>query len=69
MLVYNNQLKIFADYIQTNKQRTPTKWISSEKLFKTGSSSSPLSIRFPTPKTIIEREKSKPPEERKQEQD
>ena len=43
-LVYNNQLKLLDDYILKNKQRTSTKQISLEKLFKPGSSLSPLSI-------------------------
>ena len=38
-----------------NKQRTSTKRISSEKLFKRGSSSSSLSILFPPQETIGER--------------
>ena len=58
-LVYNNQLKFFDDNILKNKQKTPTKRISSDKLFKTGSSSSPLSIRFPSQGTISERTKLK----------
>ena len=37
-----------------NKQRTSTKRISSEKLFKQGSSSSSLSIPFPPQETFGE---------------
>ena len=51
--------------MQGNKQRTPTKWISAKKLFKAESSLSPMSIRFPTQETIIEREKSKPHKKKK----
>ena len=43
-LVYNNQLKLLDDYMLKNKQRTSTKQIPLEKLFKPGSSLSPLSI-------------------------
>ena len=43
-LVYNNQLKLLDDYMLENKQRTSTKQIPLEKLFKPGSSLSPLSI-------------------------
>ena len=45
----------FFNDILKNKERTPTKRISSEKLFKPGSSSSPLSVRFPSQETITER--------------
>ena len=66
LLVYKNELKYFKNvlkyYILKNKQRTPTKWISAEKLFKPGSSSSPLSIRFQSQEIIAERVK---PQERK----
>ena len=58
--VYNNQLKFFDDYILKNKQRTPTKKISSEKLRKSGSSSSPLLRRFLSQETIAEGVKLKP---------
>ena len=43
-LVYNNQLKLLDDYMLKHKQRTSTKQIPLEKLFKPGSSLSPLSI-------------------------
>ena len=61
-LVYENQLKSFDDYILKNKQRTPTNRVSSEKLFKPASPSSPLSIRFLSQETIVERIKLKPQE-------
>ena len=60
-LVYNNQLKFIDDYLLKNKQRTPAKRISAEDLFKPGSSSSLLSIRFPSQETITARVKLKPP--------
>ena len=66
-LVCNNQLKFFDDYILKNKQRTPTKRISTYKLFKPGSSS-PLSIRFPSQETIAEIVKLKLQERKRQAQ-
>ena len=60
--VYNNQWKLFNDYILKNKQRTPTKRTSTEKLFKPESSSSPLSMRYSPQETITERVKLKPRE-------
>ena len=60
-LVYNNELKFFDDYIINNKQKTPTKRISSEKLLKPGSTS----IRFLSQETIAERVKLKPRERKK----
>ena len=61
-LVYSNQLKLFNDYIIINKDRTPTKRIYSEKLFKHTFKSLKLlkSIQFPSFETIVEREKLKP---------
>ena len=56
-LVYNNQLKLLDDYILKNKQRTSTKQIPLEKVFKPGSSLSPLSIWFPPQETIADRVK------------
>ena len=58
LLVYNKQVKFFDDILKS-KQRTSTKRISSEKLFKPGLSSSPLSIRFLSQETIAERVKLK----------
>ena len=58
LLVYNKQVKFF-DNILKSKQRTSTKRISSEKLFKPGLSSSTLSIRFLSQETIAERVKLK----------
>ena len=65
-LVYNNQLMFFDDHILNNKQSTLTKRISPEKnkkasnkkismkkLYKPGSSSSPLSISFATQETML----------------
>ena len=69
LLVYKNELKYFDDYILKKKQRTPTKWISAEKLFKPGSSSSPLSIRFQSQEIIAERVKPQERKKKKQEQD
>ena len=60
LLVYNNQLKFFDDYILKDKQKSPTKRIS-----KPESSSSPLSILYPSQETIAERVKLKPPETKK----
>ena len=68
-LVYKKQLKSFDDYIRKNKQRTSTKGISANELFRQGSSSSPLSIRCPLQETIAERVKLKHQERKKQEQD
>ena len=49
LLVYNNLLNSFDDYIHKDKQRTLSKRIS-----KPGLSSSPLSTRFPSQETIAE---------------
>ena len=49
LLVYNNLLNSFDDYIHKDKQRTLSKRIS-----KPGLSLSPLSIRFPSQETIAE---------------
>ena len=65
MLVYSNQLKFIDDYILKNKERTTAKQISSDKLFKPGLPSSPLSLRFPSQETIAERVKIKPQERKK----
>ena len=51
--------------MEKSKQRTPTKRISSEELFKPGSSSSPLSMRFLSQETLAERLKLKPRERKK----
>ena len=61
----NNYLKFIDDYILKNHQRTPMKQISSEKLLKTGSTSSPFSIQFPSQETIAERANLKPRERKK----
>ena len=53
-MVYNNQSILFDGYMLKNKQRTSTKRLSSEKLFKRGSSSSSLSIPFPPQETFGE---------------
>ena len=50
LLFNKNQLNVFGDYIINSKQRTPTKRISSDKLFKPGLSQ----------ETIAERVKLKP---------
>ena len=65
LLVYNNYLKFIDDYILKNHQRTPMKQISSETLLKTGSTSSPFSIQFPSQETIAERVNLKPRERKK----
>ena len=54
-MVYNNQSILFDGYMLKNKQRTSTKRISPEKLFKGGSSLSSLSISFPPQETIGKR--------------
>ena len=64
-LVYNNQLKFIDDYTLKYHQRTPTKQIPSEKLLKSGSTSSPFSIQFPSQETIAERVNLKPRERKK----
>ena len=64
LIVYNNQLKFFDDYILKDKQKTPTK-----RKCKPGSSSSPWSIQFPSQENIAERVKLKPPEREKKKQD
>ena len=56
MLLYNKQLKFFDDYLINNKQKTPTRQISSEKSLKPGLSS----ISFLSQATIVERKKLKP---------
>lgn len=57
-IVYNNELKLFNDYIMNNKHGIAAKRISSEKLIKPGLSS----IQFPSRETIAKRVKLKPQE-------
>ena len=63
-LVYNDKLNFFDNFKLKNKQRTLTKRISAEELFKPWLSSKPLSIRFLSQETIAERVKVKPREKK-----
>ena len=63
LLVYNNQLKPFDDYILKDKQRTST------KMSKPGLSSLQLPARVPSQETIGERVKLKLQERKKPEHD